>query len=122
MRFLPKANQIIYKPFLIVIYRQDQLQSSASPLQDHTIPVRRWNRVPRPALAARYAVSLPDPEMSDAAPPTAEYYRSMAEEIRRLAETSQSPEVRRELFELVERFTRMAEHIERRHPDRAGHS
>lgn len=46
----------------------------------------------------------------------------MAEEIRQLAEKSQSPEVRRELFELVERFTRMAAHIERRHPDRAGHS
>lgn len=91
--------------------------------------VRRWNRMPRRALAARYAVPLPDrnercadPEMSDASPPTAEYYRSMAEEIGQLAEKSRSPEVRRELLDLVERFTRMAAHIERRHPDRAGQS
>jgi hypothetical protein len=50
--------------------------------------------------------------------PTAEYYRRVADEIRDLAERSQLPEVRRELVDLADRFRRMAEHIERRHPCR----
>ena len=40
--------------------------------------------------------------------PSAEYYRSVAAEIERLAGQSQTPEVRRELLELAERFKRMA--------------
>jgi hypothetical protein len=54
--------------------------------------------------------------------PTAEYYRKVAEEIRQLAERTQAPEVRRELLDLVERFNRMAQHIERRYPWRTGQS
>jgi aspartate/glutamate racemase len=52
--------------------------------------------------------------------PTAEYYRKVAQEIRRFAEQSQLPEVRRELLDLAERFDRMAQHIERRYPHRSG--
>jgi hypothetical protein len=40
--------------------------------------------------------------------PTAAYYRRVAAEIERLAEQSQTPEVRRELLGLAERFKRMA--------------
>jgi len=40
--------------------------------------------------------------------PSAEYYRRVAAEIERLAGQSQTPEVRRELLELAERFKRMA--------------
>ncbi|HEY1797910.1 MAG TPA: hypothetical protein VGG57_17485 [Stellaceae bacterium] len=45
--------------------------------------------------------------------PSAEYYRRVAAEIARLAEQSQTPEVRRELVDLARRFTRMAERRER---------
>ena len=44
--------------------------------------------------------------------PSAQYYRRVAAEIVQLAEQSQSPEVRRELLELAERFKRMAERRE----------
>ena len=44
--------------------------------------------------------------------PSAEYYRRVAAEIERLAEQSQTPEVRRELLELAERFRRMADRRE----------
>jgi hypothetical protein len=50
--------------------------------------------------------------------PTAEYYRKVADEIRQIAERSRLPEVRRDLLDLAERFNRMAEHVERRHPCR----
>lgn len=52
--------------------------------------------------------------------PTAEYYRNVAKEIRLIAERAQLPDVRHELFDLAERFERLAAHIERRHPSRAG--
>lgn len=44
--------------------------------------------------------------------PSAGYYRRVAAEIMRLAEQSHTPEVRRELLDLAERFKRMAEHRE----------
>lgn len=44
--------------------------------------------------------------------PSAAYYRQMAAEVEALAEQAQSPQVRRELRELAERFRRMAERRE----------
>ncbi|HEY3911515.1 MAG TPA: hypothetical protein VGM07_16760 [Stellaceae bacterium] len=52
--------------------------------------------------------------------PTAEYYRNVAAEIRQVAERAQLPEVRRDLLDMAERFDRLAEHVERRDPCRAG--
>jgi hypothetical protein len=49
--------------------------------------------------------------MSDQRPDAA-YYRRMAAEVEELAKQSVSPEVRRELLELAERFRRMAERRE----------
>jgi hypothetical protein len=51
-------------------------------------------------------------EMSDPRP-SAEYYRRVAAEIEQLAEQSQTPDVRRELLDLAERFRRMAERRDR---------
>jgi len=45
--------------------------------------------------------------------PSAGYYRRVAADIERLAEQSQSPELRLELLDLAERFKRMAERRER---------
>jgi hypothetical protein len=45
--------------------------------------------------------------------PSAGYYRQVAAEIEQLAERSQTPDVRRELLDLAERFRRMAEHRDR---------
>jgi hypothetical protein len=53
-------------------------------------------------------------QTSDAPLPTAEYYWRTAEEIRRFAERTTLPDVRRELFELAELFERMARRAERR--------
>jgi hypothetical protein len=44
--------------------------------------------------------------------PSAEYYRRVAAEIEALAKHSQSPELRRELLDLAERFRRMADRRE----------
>lgn len=44
--------------------------------------------------------------------PTAEYYRRVAAELERLAAQSQSPDIRRELLDLAERFKRMADRRE----------
>ena len=50
--------------------------------------------------------------------PTAAYYREIAAEIKDFATRAQVPEVRRDLLDLAERFTRMAEFVERRYPAR----
>ncbi len=52
--------------------------------------------------------------------PTAEYYRNLAAEIRQLGQRAQTPEVRRDLLDMAERFDRLAEHVERRDPCRTG--
>jgi hypothetical protein len=57
--------------------------------------------------------------VSDAQPPRAEYYRQTAEEIRQFAQQSRFPEIGEELFELADRFDRMAAHVERREKRRA---
>jgi hypothetical protein len=44
--------------------------------------------------------------------PSAEHYRRVAAEIVQLAEHSHTPEVRRELLDLAERFKRMADRRE----------
>jgi hypothetical protein len=49
--------------------------------------------------------------MSDDRPST-DYYRRVAAEIAQLAEQSHTPEVRRELLDLAERFRRMADRRE----------
>jgi hypothetical protein len=41
-------------------------------------------------------------------PPTAEYYRDKAEEIRHVARRTRNPEIAGQLLELVVRFDRMA--------------
>ena len=46
--------------------------------------------------------------------PSADYYRGVAQQLERLAEESQAPDVRRELRELAERFRRMARRREQR--------
>jgi hypothetical protein len=58
--------------------------------------------------------------MTDEQEPTAAYYRQVAEEIRGLARNAQTPDVRREMLEIAERFDRMADYVERRYPDRSG--
>jgi hypothetical protein len=51
---------------------------------------------------------------------TAAYYRNTARRIRDLARTAQLLEVRHEMFELAERFDRMASFVEKRYPDTRG--
>lgn len=51
--------------------------------------------------------------------PSAEYYRRVAAEITELAGQSHTPEVRRELLDLAERFKRMAERRREQCPDDA---
>lgn len=58
--------------------------------------------------------------MSGEQRPSAEYYRNTAEEIRRLAERAQLPEVRRDLLDLADRFERLADFVDRRDPCRTG--
>jgi len=58
--------------------------------------------------------------MTDEPAPTADYYRQTAAEIRALADAAQLPEVRRDLFDLAERFDRMARYVARRYPHRRG--
>jgi hypothetical protein len=58
--------------------------------------------------------------VSDAQQPRAEYYHHTAEEIRQFARQSQFQEIGEELFELADRFDRMAAHLERREKRRAG--
>jgi hypothetical protein len=45
--------------------------------------------------------------MADIEPPTAEYYRDNAEEIRHVARRARNPEIAGELLELAVRFDRM---------------
>jgi hypothetical protein len=52
--------------------------------------------------------------VSDAQLARAEYYRQTAEEIRRFARQSRFPEISKELFELADRFNRMAAFVESR--------
>lgn len=52
--------------------------------------------------------------MDDIEPPTAEYYRDKAEEVRRLAGRVRSLEIARELIELAVRFDRMAAYADNR--------
>jgi hypothetical protein len=52
--------------------------------------------------------------MDDVDPPTAEYYRGKAEEIRRVARSAHSPEVACELLNLAIRFDLMAAYVEKR--------
>lgn len=52
--------------------------------------------------------------------PSAAYYRKTAGEIRDLASKAHLPEVRRELFELAERFDRMASYVEKHYPNTRG--
>jgi hypothetical protein len=56
--------------------------------------------------------------MSDEREPTAAYYRKIAAQIIELANKTRLPEVRQEMFELAERFQRMAAHAERRERNR----
>jgi hypothetical protein len=58
-----------------------------------------------------------DDERTDDKRPTAEYYRGVAAEIDQLAEQTQLPELRRELYDLAKRFRRMAERRESRDSD-----
>ena len=60
--------------------------------------------------------------VSDAQLPGAEYYRQTAEEIRQFARQSRflDLEIGEELFELADRFDRMAAHLERREKRQAG--
>ena len=51
---------------------------------------------------------------------TAAYYREAAGQIRALASNAGLPEVRREMFDLAERFERIADYVERRYPERGG--
>jgi hypothetical protein len=48
--------------------------------------------------------------------PTADYYRRVATELEELAAQTQSPDVRRELLDLADRFRRMAARRERDGP------
>jgi hypothetical protein len=54
--------------------------------------------------------------IDDTEPPTAEYYREKAEEVRHFARRCRSHEIGVELFQLADRFDRMAAHVERRYP------
>ena len=66
------------------------------------------NRFPRPwPILARGG-------MSETEKATAERYRDTAEEIRLVAQRTRSPEIRIELFDLAERYDRMATHAARR--------
>jgi hypothetical protein len=51
--------------------------------------------------------------VSDAQLPRAECYRQAAEEIRQFARQSRFQEIGEDLFELADRFDRMAVHLER---------
>jgi hypothetical protein len=53
-------------------------------------------------------------DMTDVPRQIADYYREKAREIRRLAWRSRSADVSRDLFEIAERFDRMADHVEKR--------
>lgn len=52
--------------------------------------------------------------MSETEKATAERYRDTAEEIRLVAQRTRSPEIRIELFDLAERYYRMATHAAQR--------
>ena len=52
--------------------------------------------------------------MIEAPLPTASYYREKARELRRFAWRARATDVRLELFDLAERFDRMAGHVDRR--------
>ena len=52
--------------------------------------------------------------MADIEPPTAEYYRDKAEEIRHVARRPRNPEIAGELLELAVRFDRMAAYADKR--------
>jgi hypothetical protein len=52
--------------------------------------------------------------MSETQKPSAERYRDTAEEIRLLAQRTRSAEIRVELFDLADRYERMAVHAEAR--------
>jgi hypothetical protein len=45
-----------------------------------------------------------------------EHYRNVADSLRRLAQQTQFPDVRRDLFELADSFERMAEFTEKWEP------
>jgi hypothetical protein len=52
--------------------------------------------------------------MDDIEPPTGEYYRNKAEEIRHVARRARNPEIAGELLELAVPFDRMAAHADKR--------
>jgi hypothetical protein len=52
--------------------------------------------------------------MSETEKPAADRYRDTAEEIRLVAQCTRSPEIRIELFDLADRYDRMATHAARR--------
>jgi hypothetical protein len=52
--------------------------------------------------------------MSETEKASAERYRDTAEEIRLVAQRTRSPEIRIELFDLADRYDRMAAHAARR--------
>lgn len=58
--------------------------------------------------------------MPDKPAPTAAYYHETAARLRAFARESRFLEVRIELFELAQRFERMARYVERRYPERRG--
>jgi hypothetical protein len=58
-------------------------------------------------------VTFPWPR-DDTEPPTAEYYRDKAEEIRHVARRARNPEIARELLELALRFDLMAAYADKR--------
>ena len=53
--------------------------------------------------------------MGDNTQRSAEQYRETAEEIKEVARRTRSPEIHDELFELADRYDRMAAHISQRH-------
>ena len=55
--------------------------------------------------------------MTDERRPSAAYYRQVAAEIGQLASKAQFPEIRLELLQIAERFSRMAEFVESRRPN-----
>jgi hypothetical protein len=59
--------------------------------------------------------------LSDAKLVSADYYREKAVEIRQFARRCQSSEICEELFELAERFDRMAAAVEKRRSNREPH-
>ena len=52
--------------------------------------------------------------MSETEKPAAERYSDTAEQIRLVAQRTRSPEIRIELFDLADRYDRMAMHAKRR--------